>query len=443
MSLKTFRGGVFPADRKELCRGKELRFLVPKGELVYPLGQHMGKPAIAAVKKNDAVKAGQIIAKADGFNSANIISAASGKVKAIEQRMTSDGYVDQCIVIDNDGEFSLLEGIGEKCDYTRLSGEEIIEKIKAAGVVGLGGLGYPTHVKLSPEHPDEIDYIIANGSECEPYITCDEQLMIEKSDWIIGGLKIVMQLFPSSKAVVAIQNSKADAIKAVENAISDKNQISVMQLKTKYPQGGESNLVHAVTNRKLAPGDTPADLGCIVLNVTTLAAIYHAVALNEPLMEKGFTVSGDAVKDPGNFMVKIGTNLSEVLEAAGGFKTQPKKIIIGGPMRGMAVTSLDRPIAKKYNGLVCFIEDPVEKAAANMKHCIRCGKCLRSCPLGLMPQMMAVAVKRKDYAEFEKLYGMSCMECGCCTYACPSKRPLVHMFKQMKAEIMRKREEEA
>ncbi|MCD8384013.1 MAG: electron transport complex subunit RsxC [Clostridiales bacterium] len=436
MPKLTFRGGVHLKDYKDLSANAPIVFHQAQGELVFPLSQHIGKPAIPVVKKSDAVLAGQIIAKADGFTSANIITSGSGKVKVIEPRMTSAGVMAQCIVIDNDGQYTLAPGVGEPCDCTQLTREEIIAKVQAAGVVGLGGAGMPTHVKLSPEHPEEIDHIIANGAECEPYITCDDRLMQEQPGWIIGGLRVMLQLFPHANAVIAIEDNKPAAIASMKKAIESEPRMSVAVLKTKYPQGGERNLVHAVTGRKMTSKDLPANLGCIVDNVTTLAAIYRAVCLNEPLMEKGFTVTGDAVAEPHNFLVKIGTSCQELLEAAGGLKAEPKKVLIGGPMMGMAITDLDIPIAKSYNALVCMTHDPVEEAESKLTACIRCGRCVRACPVGLVPQMMAEAAKAKDYGRYVKLHGLDCIGCGCCTYICPAKRPLVQLFKQTKPVVL-------
>ena len=435
MRLKSFRGGAHPPGMKELTAGKPIQYHQAKGEMVFPLSQHVGKPAVPVVKKNDPVLAGQVIARADGFISANVISSCSGKVKSIEARMTSAGIIGQCIVIDNDGAYTLADGVGEPCDYTGLSPAEIVEKVRAAGVVGLGGSGFPTHVKLSPPKPEEIDYIIANGAECEPYITCDDRLMQDQTGWVIGGLKVLLHMFPNARAVIAIEDNKPQAVAAMEKAVAVEDRMEVMVLKTKYPQGSERNLVHAVTGRKMASDDYPYNLGCIVDNVTTLAAIYRAVCLNEPLMEKGFTVTGDAVAEPGNFLVKIGTSFAEILEAAGGLKTQPKKVIIGGPMMGVAATDLNVPIAKSYNGLVCLTEDPVEKADAQMTHCIRCGRCQRACPVGLVPQMLNLYAERKDYERYIKLNGLDCLACGTCAYVCPAKRPLTQLFKMTKGVI--------
>ncbi|MGX8698463.1 MAG: electron transport complex subunit RsxC [bacterium] len=443
MRHSTFRGGVHPDGMKALSRDKQIQYHVPKGDLVFPLSQHIGKPAVPVVKKNDPVLAGQLIARADGFISANIISSCSGKVKAIEPRMTSAGFMAPCIVIENDGKFTPAEGVGTPCDYKSLSSAEIVEKVKAAGIVGLGGAGFPTHVKLSPKNPAEIDYVIANGAECEPYITCDDQLMRNHADWIVGGMKVVLRLFPQAKGVIAIEDNKPEAIAAMEAAIAGEPALSVLPLVTKFPQGGERNLVHAVTGRKMASTDLPANLGCIVDNVTTLAAIYRAVCLSEPLMEKGFTVTGDAVAEPGNFLVKIGTSAAELLEACGGFKEQPKKVLLGGPMMGMAITDLNIPLAKSYNALVCLTEDPVEEAERQMTPCIRCGRCARACPIGLVPQQMQVAALAKDYKRYERLNGTDCIACGSCTFICPAKRPLTQLFKITKSAILAQRRKEA
>ncbi len=436
MRAQTFRGGVHPEGRKELSKNSPMQVYTPKGDMVFPLSQHIGKPAVPVVKKGDRVLAGQIIAEADGYISAHIISSCSGTVKGIEHRFTDAGVIAECIVIANDGQFETMPGIGEQTDYKTLSREQIIDRVKAAGVVGLGGAGFPTHVKLQPKNPEEIDYIIANGAECEPYITCDDRLMQEQPGWVVEGLRIMLHLFPHATAVIAIEDNKPEAIAAMTRAIEGESRMRVMPLVTKFPQGGERNLVHAVTGRKMASKDLPANLGCIVDNVTTLAAIYRAVCLNEPLMEKGFTVTGDAVQNPGNFLVRIGTSVSELLEAAGGLKCQPRKVLIGGPMMGIAITDFDVPIAKAQNALLCMTEDEVEIAESQMTACIRCGRCSRVCPVGLVPQMMMTAAQRGDYAQYEKIHGLDCIACGSCTFICPAKRPLMQLFKQTKAHIL-------
>ena len=437
MEIKTFHGGVHPAEHKELSKESPLTQLLPKGELVYMTNQHIGKPASPVVKKGDRVLAGQIIAEAGGFVSANIISSVSGTVKAVEPRKNASGGCAMAIVVENDGEYTLAEGVGVECDTNGLTGQEILSKVQKAGIVGMGGAGFPTHVKLTVKTPEKIDYVIANGAECEPYITCDDQLMRTKAAEIVEGMEYMLRLFPNAKGVVVVENNKPEAIAAMEQACQGHDRVYVQPVKTKYPQGGERSLITVITGKHLKLGMLPADAGCVVDNVATIYAIYRAVKFNEPLMERGFTVSGDAVQNPGNFIVKIGTSHQELVDACGGFKQDPKKVLSGGPMMGFAMTGLEAPICKNNNALTCLTVDEVEIAEGQMTACLRCGRCSRACPLGLSPQLMQVAAIRKDYDRYEhKLYGLDCIGCGCCTYGCPAKRPLMQLFKTTKAEIM-------
>jgi electron transport complex protein RnfC len=439
MNRKTFYGGVHPDDAKEFARDIPFRTWLPKGDLVFHLNQHIGKPAKPVVQKGDAVLAGQLIAEADGFVSANIVSSVSGTVKAIEKRRNVLGTTDMSIVIENDGQYTLAEGIGVETDYTTLSKEEILNRIKAAGIVGLGGAGFPTHVKLMPKDPEAITYVIANGAECEPYITCDDQLMRSRADEIVAGLKIMLTLFPNAEGVIVIEQNKPEAITAMEQACSGVDNVRVHPVETKYPQGGERSIMSVVAGKHIKLGMLPADVGCVVDNVATVQAIYRAVCKSEPLMERGFTVSGDAVKEPCNLIVKIGTGFDEMLEAAGGFKegVDPEKLICGGPMMGFAMANLEAAVCKNNNALTVMSVDPVAVAQDQMTACLRCGRCNQVCPLGLTPQMMADAATKKNYERYEKkLYGLECIACGSCTYICPAKRPLMQLFKQTKAEIM-------
>lgn len=437
MEIKTFHGGVHPAEHKELSKASPLTQLLPKGELVYMTNQHIGKPASPVVKKGDRVLAGQIIAEAGGFVSANIVSSVSGTVKAVEPRKNASGGSAMAIVVENDGEYTLAEGVGVECDTNGLTGQEILSKVQKAGIVGMGGAGFPTHVKLTVKTPEKIDYVIANGAECEPYITCDDQLMRTKAAEIVEGMEYMLRLFPNAKGVVVVENNKPEAIAAMEQACQGHDRVYVQPVKTKYPQGGERSLITVITGKHLKLGMLPADAGCVVDNVATIYAIYRAVKFNEPLMERGFTVSGDAVQNPGNFIVKIGTSHQELVDACGGFKQDPKKVLSGGPMMGFAMTGLEAPICKNNNALTCLTVDEVEIAEGQMTACLRCGRCSRACPLGLSPQLMQVAAIRKDYDRYEhKLYGLDCIGCGCCTYGCPAKRPLMQLFKTTKAEIM-------
>ena len=439
MEVRTFHGGVHPEGYKELSLGKDVVPYLPKGDLVFPINQHIGKPAKPVVKKGDAVLAGQIIAEADGFVSASIISSCSGTVKALEERYTVTGARAMCIVIENDGNYTLAEGIGKVHKRGSISNKDILDDIKNAGIVGMGGAGFPTHVKLSVKDPDSIDYIIANGSECEPYITCDDRLMQNECRGIVEGLRLVLQLFPNAQGVIAIEDNKPEAIKAMEDVCAGEKQMHVQPVMAKYPEGGERTLISVISGRDLHLGQLPADVGCVVCNVATLYAIYRAVHYSEPLMERYFTVSGDAVADPKTMIVKMGTNSAELIEAAGGIKpgVTVKKVLSGGPMMGFAMPSLDAPVCKNNNAMTVLAEDPVELAELQASACIRCGRCTRACPLHLIPQMMAECAERGDYEQYEKrLYGLDCIQCGSCTYVCPAKRPLMQLFKQTKSAIM-------
>ena len=439
MKKVTFQGGVHPNDQKAFSRDIPFSVYEPKGDMVFPLSQHIGAPANPVVNKGDEVLAGQIIAEAGGFVSANIISSCSGKVKSIEKRMTATGAKVQSIVIENDGEFRTVEGIGTEVDYRTLTKDEILDKIKAAGIVGLGGAGFPTHVKLAPKNAEEIKYVIANGAECEPYITCDDQLMRTCAAEIVTGMEIFLQLFPNAEGIVLIEENKPEAIGAMQKACEKATKVRVLPVQTKYPQGGERSCITVVTGKHLKLGMLPADLGCVVDNVATIYAVYNAVCKSTPLMVKGLTVSGNAVKNPSNFLVRIGTCFEELFEAAGGVKdgVELKKAICGGPMMGFAMANLDVPVQKSNNALTLLAADDVEKAQLQMSACLRCGRCNDACSLGLVPQMMATAAERKDYERYEKkLYGLECVACGSCTYVCPAKRPLMQLFKQTKAEIM-------
>lgn len=437
MGDKTFRGGVHPEEMKELSCEKSLVPYAPVGDLAFLTSQHIGKPATPVVKKGDKVLAGQIIAEASGFVSANIVSSVSGTVKAVEMRPTAAGGMGQAIVITSDGENTPAEGVGKKTDWTGLSNQEILDKVKSAGIVGMGGAGFPTHVKLTVKEPEKIRYIIANGAECEPYITCDDQLMRTCPGEIVEGLEIILKLFPQAVGVIGIEKNKPQAIAAMEAACAGHERISVLPLKTKYPQGGERSLISVIAGKHLKLGMLPADAGCVVDNVATIRAIYRAVCLNEPLMERTVTVSGDSVKNPGNFFVKIGTMASELVDACGGWNEgmEPQKVLFGGPMMGVALCGLDVPICKNNNAITALSYDTVQEEPITA--CLRCGRCNRVCPLGLSPQLMQVAAQRKNYDRYEnRLYGLECIACGCCTYICPAKRPLMQLFKVTKAEIM-------
>ena len=435
----TFRGGVHPKEKKELACDVSLRPFDPKGEMVFPLSMHIGKPAKPLVKKNDQVLVGQCIAEADGFISANVISSCSGKVKAVEKRRTISGALLDCIVIENDGQFTLMEGIGEERDVSGLTNEEIVDAVKKAGIVGLGGAGFPTNVKLMPKNPDGIRYVIANGAECEPYLTCNDRLMQENASEILDGLELILRLFKNAEGVVGIEKNKPKAIAAMKAAAAGRERIRILPLKTKYPQGGEHNLIQVVTGADYPVAMLPADVGCIVSNVGTIYAVNRAVRFNEPLYRHVMTLTGEALQKPCNLIVRDGTMVREIIEENGGLKegAEVKKVLAGGPMMGFAMGSLDVPVVKTTNGVTVLLEDGAEKAERMRTSCLRCGRCTAVCPTGLLPELMAEAAELHNYERYEKkLYGLECVQCGSCSFICPARRPLTETFKRVKAEIL-------
>lgn len=437
MGLATFKGGVHPYEGKELSENKPVQVLMPKGDLVFPMSQGIGAPANPLVKKGDRVLAGQIIGEAGGFISANVICSVSGTVKAVEPRRVASGGMVNSVVVENDGQYEAVEGMGADRDPATLSKQEIRDIVKAAGIVGMGGAGFPTNVKLSPKNEDAIEYILINGAECEPYLTSDYRCMMEDPEKIVGGLKVILQLFDKAKGVIGIENNKPEAIKKLKELVKDEPRIEVCELLTKYPQGGERSLIYAITGRKVNSSMLPADAGCIVDNIGTVIAIYDAVCKTTPLIERVFTVTGDAIADPRNFRIKIGTNTQELIEAAGGFKSEPEKVISGGPMMGMALSTVDVPVVKTSSALTCLMEDEVEKYEETA--CIRCGKCAQVCPSHVIPQKLMEAAQHYDMERFTALNGMECCECGCCTFICPAKRPLTQAFKQMRQAVAAER----
>ena len=436
MGISTFKGGVHPYDGKDLAKDQPIRRIKPKEILVYPLSQHIGAPASPIVAVGDTVLRGQKIAEAGGFVSAPVFASVSGTVKAIEPRHVATGDLVNSIIIENDGEMKETDFHGVE-DVASLSKEQIIEKVKEAGVVGMGGAGFPTHVKLSPKEPDKIEFIIANCAECEPYLTADYRRMLENPEELIGGMKIVLRLFDHAKGILGVEDNKPDCIQKLKELTKDEERIEVMPLKTKYPQGGERQLIYATTGRSINSKMLPADAGCIVDNVETLVAINRAVKEGKPVMDRIFTVTGDAVANPGNFEYCIGMSYAEILEEAGGFKENPEKMISGGPMMGFAVFSLEIPTTKTSSSLLCFKKDDV--SASEVTACINCGRCVSVCPEQIVPSRLAKMSQLHDSESFERWNGMECIECGSCSYICPAKRPLAQYIKTMKKQILAER----
>lgn len=422
----TFKGGIHPYEGKELTMDKEIVEYLPKGDMVYPISQHIGAPAKPIVKKGDRVLAGQLIAEAGGFVSANIHSSVSGTVKAIEARLTSSGSKVNSIIIENDNKYESVEFTPINKPVSELKRDEILDAVKAAGIVGMGGAGFPTNVKLSPKNADEIDRIIVNASECEPYLTSDYRRLIEQPERIIEGLRIVLSLFKVSKGIIAVEDNKPEAIKLLREKLGEDSDITVHSMKTKYPEGAERQLIYANTGRYINSKMLPADVGCIVHNVDTIYSIYEAVREGKPLITRIVTVTGDAIENPCNFKVRTGTSYAELVEAAGGFKGTPAKIISGGPMMGKAIYSLDLPITKSSSAILCLNKD--EASEYEPSACIRCGRCVSVCPGRVMPNQLARLANAGDIDAFIKNNGMECCECGCCSYICPAKRPLTQVI---------------
>lgn len=431
--LKTFKKGVHPYEGKELSKDCPIQCIEAEAVMVYPLSQHIGAPAKAVVAKGDRVLKGQLIAEAGGFISAPVYSSVSGTVKAIEQRLVVNGNMVDCIVIENDMLGETVDGFGDEREIEGLSANDIVDIVKNAGIVGLGGAGFPTGVKISPKNADEIDTLIINAAECEPYLTSDYRLILEKSKEIIKGIKAVLKALPNAKAVIGIENNKPDAIKLLEEKTAGEDRISVCPLKTKYPQGGERQLIFAITGRKINSKILPADKGCVVMNTGTCYAVYEAVYKNMSLIHNVLTITGEAVNQPCNLDVPLGVSHSYVLEKAGGAKEDVVKFISGGPMMGIAMSTLDVPVVKTSSSILAFSKDDI--AALAQSACIHCGRCVKACPANLVPQMLAKAVRAGDAEKFESLGGIECIECGSCAYVCPAKIPLTQMCRLGKAKV--------
>ncbi|WP_125154695.1 electron transport complex subunit RsxC [Clostridium rectalis] len=435
MELLTFKNGVHPPHGKHYTENKPIEQYLPKGDVVIPMSQHIGAPAEPIVKKGDRVLVGQKIGEAKGFISANVHASVSGTVKNVASVTLFNGVKSTAVIIENDGQYEEVET--EKKDYSKLSNEEVINIIKEAGIVGMGGATFPTNVKLAPPPDKKIDSIVVNAAECEPYLTCDHRMMLEFTNEIVEGLKIVLKLFPTAKGYIGIEDNKINAIKAMEEATKNIPNIEVKAVKTKYPQGAEKQLIFAITKREVPSGGLPADAGCIVQNVDTIYEIYNAVANGKPLTSRVVTVTGDAIKEPKNIRFKIGTSVSELVEAAGGFAEEPLKVISGGPMMGMAMSSLDVPATKGTSGVLCLTKKTAE--IEDESNCINCGKCVQVCPMNLMPTKLATAATVMNNDMFDQFSGRDCIECGCCSFVCPARRHLLQRIRSGKKALAKRK----
>lgn len=430
MEKLTFRGGIHPYEGKELSKDHPIEKYLPKGDLVYPLSQHIGAPSVPCVKKGDTVLAGQKIADAGGFVSVPLHASVSGTVKGIEKRLNATGSMVDCIVIENDQQYQETEF--QEARLEDLTKEEILNRIKEGGVVGMGGAGFPTHVKLAPKDPSKIEYILVNGAECEPYITSDYRRMIEEPEKVVKGLQVILTLFDSAKGYICIEDNKPDCIAKMKELVKDIDRIEVKEMMTKYPQGGERTLIYAATGREINSSMLPADVGCVVDNVETVISVYKAVILGRPVNSRVVTVTGDGIKEPKNLLVLAGTDMSELVDAAGGLKGKIAKAISGGPMMGFALYDLHVPCTKTTSAFLFLEHDAVSEAQEIQTACINCGRCVSVCPGHVLPARLAKLAERGDMAGFEALDGMECCECGCCSYICPAKRPLTQSIKSMR-----------
>ena len=437
MGKLTFRGGIHPYEGKELSKDHPIEKYLPKGDLVYPLSQHIGAPSVPCVKKGDAVLAGQKIADAGGFVSVPLHASVSGTVKGIEKRLNATGSMVDCIVIENDQQYQETEF--QEARLEDLTKEEILNRIKEGGVVGMGGAGFPTHVKLAPKDPSKIEYILVNGAECEPYITSDYRRMIEEPEKVVKGLQVILTLFDSAKGYICIEDNKPDCIAKMKELVKDIDRIEVKEMMTKYPQGGERTLIYAATGREINSTMLPADVGCVVDNVETVISVYKAVILGRPVNSRVVTVTGDGIKEPKNLLVLAGTDMSELVDAAGGLKAKIAKAISGGPMMGFALYDLHVPCTKTTSAFLFLEHDAVSEAQEIQTACINCGRCVSVCPGHVLPARLAKLAERGDMAGFEALDGMECCECGCCSYICPAKGPFTQSIKSMRKMVLASR----
>lgn len=441
MKLRTFRiGGVHPEENKITAEVATVQAPLPS-LAVFPLSQHIGAPAKPVVARGDKVKVGTMIAEAGGFVSAPIFSSISGTVQKIDTLFDATGYRRPAIFIKADDNDEWEESIDRSdkleklSDHPELTPEEIIARVKKAGVTGMGGAGFPTFIKLTPPPTAKAECVIINAVECEPYITADYRLMLEHADEIIEGLKLLMKAVKVNRGYIGIEENKPKAIQLLSDKVADLDGIEVVPLKTKYPQGGEKQLVDAVIRRQVpAPPAIPVNVGAVVQNVGTAFAVYQAVMKNKPLFERYTTVSGKQIKNPGNFLVRMGTSFGELIDHCGGLPDGDNKVLAGGPMMGKAVGSLDCPVCKGTNAITVIAGEEARRKP--IQPCIRCGKCVEACPMGLEPYLLATLSAFKEYERLEAEDVTSCISCGSCQFTCPSHRPILDNILQGKGAVM-------
>ena len=446
MRLKTFKGGIHPNAQKEWTNKVSVAPHIADSEIIIPLRQHIGSPCEPLVQVGDTVKKGQKIGEATSFVSAPVHSSVSGTVTAIKKHPHPGGGEEMCIFIENDGKDTPEEGIipwnlefiPEKIrEYIdNLTKEEIVSKVKEAGITGMGGAAFPTHVKLCPPEGTVIHTIVVNGAECEPYLTADHREMLENSQRIVVGALMIAKAVDAKEIIISIENNKNDAIDAMSEVSKDFPEITIGILQTKYPQGSEKQLIQAITKKQVPSGALPSAVGVIVNNIDTCIAVAEAVVRNKPLIERVVTVSGDAIARPSNLKARIGVKFSSLIEAAGGFKGEPKKVVMGGPMMGIAQNNLDAPMIKGTSGILAFAEP--ETYGKDEGDCVKCSKCVQVCPMRLMPNYLSVFAEAKDVEKLKEYNIMDCMECGSCAFICPQRRFMVQHIKAGKTLVKQK-----
>ncbi len=436
MSAHKFKGGIHPLEGKELTAGKELRIAPLFDKYIVPVRQSIGAPPTLTVKKGDTVKKGQRIAEPGGFVSVPLHSPVCGTVGDIVEITGVTGASEQAVEIIADGTDEWDTGLDPIPNWADTEKDVLKKRILDAGIVGMGGAAFPTHVKLSPPPEKNIDTLIINGAECEPFLTADHRLMLTRTEEALTGIAIAAKILKVSRIFVGVEDNKMDAIEKM-TAAAAKFKITVVPLHVKYPQGAEKQLIYALTGRQVLEGGLPMDVGCVVMNIGTAAAVHDAVVLGHPLIERITTVTGTPVVDPANYLARIGTPIRKLLELCGGVKENPAKVIMGGPMMGFAQSNIDVPVAKNSSGVLLMAPEEIEQFEGNP--CIRCSRCVKACPMNLLVPTLSTMIEAGEFAMAEQNYVMDCVECGTCAYICPAKRPLVQHFRRAKAEILAKR----
>ncbi len=431
--LYQFFGGVHPAEHKDLTEHKATAPLAEApAQVVIPMSMHIGAPCKPVVAVGDEVKVGQLIGETAGLG-APIHASVSGKVIAVEPRPYGGGGTMMSVVIENDFQDTPDPSIRHRENMDGLTGAEIIEIVKNAGITGMGGAGFPTHVKLSGA-VGKVDTLILNGAECEPYITSDHRLMLERGEAVIGGARLLAKAVGLKEVTIGIELNKPDAIEHLKGLVGSANDVHIEGLKTRYPQGAEKQLIQMVTGRQVPPGKLPADVQCLVCNVATAAAVWDAVTEGKPLTQRGVTLTGGALAEPMNVLAPVGTPVGHLVKMAGGFKAEPDRVLYGGPMMGNPIYDLDMPMMKSTNCILCLTKAEVAEQDP-AQTCIRCGKCVEVCPMKLTPLFMRMNTNKRRWAEVEALNVMDCIECGSCNYICPARLPLVQSFRTAKFAI--------